>query len=582
MIAYVKGGAPVESCRALGSKMKNALLRLCAALCLVCGLAPCIDVAHGAPRSVSLKKGSLFGVAPIRRIGILPVRSNIPEWRRLFDGSFADPEGTAVVNMPLSSKQMTDYLTTALEQVVETNGRFTAATLATDLNEKASQVEKDLDLDGILLSEVKFDADRAEFKLWLKPRKDVHANWLEKSTTLVRENISLDLRFTERELIGVFSQLLARLVSSLGYEGQVTSLRDQIALLDFGKETGLEKGDLVELGFVVPEEIHPVTQEVLRTQKVAFYQAQVLEVRLGSSLAELVTEDRQKLLEWRQRGASNNVRYFAWKSPLKKSLVAEKQVAIEGMAVSGFKELKSLKREEAPKTGGRALAPESYADSKETNAEDLAEMPEEKSSSSDFDLAKIPLELSKSWLGFGMDFGTLGTDLGDRYTSFPGTVLNYLSLDIPLKGPQNLTFIPRAALSFYSGGDVKGYNAQLGLAVFSRMPEVNSGFSAGAALQAGFGEAKTIRVTRSLSDFSIFGLAKWTSPKTSWGTLEPELGVSLLGIFSGNLGIQSKITMTDFSAATKGFGVFLGYERSNETWSQIRLGGLWNFGEHRP
>ena len=529
------------------------------------------------PTSSRLKSSASVSFAPIRRLGVLPVKTNVQEWRRVFEGYGTGVlQPGAVLGMPLSSEQFSSYLSSALENVLDANGRFAVAALSEE--GRGHQVEKDLDLDGLLVSEIRFDGDRAEIRIQLKARRDVSGAWLKDAPTLVRESLSLDLEFSQQDLLRTFSNLLARLVGSLGYLGQVTSLRDQIALVDFGREIGVEKGETLEIGLVLPFERHPVSGEVLRTKRVTFYEGVVTEARPGSSLIQLLTEDSKKILEF-QKNKQEEIRYFVWRPST--SLPGSRSQ--QGFVDSGFKRQsqklpRSSQDQERSEEAAQADQKRAKADRLPSDAEDRTPSEEESQTQRGDLLSQLPVKYRGTSFGLGMNFGTLSTDLGNRYTSFPSTLLNYLSAEAAFDTDTHLHISPFASVSSFSGGDVKGFGADVGALVLMPLDHVSRGFSAGGALHASLGSVKTIRVTQNLGHFSVLGVAAWTLPLGTAGKLDAEIGLSVFDLFTGSLGVVSAFKWKELPGCPKELGAFAGYERSGSEWSQIKIGALWAFG----
>jgi hypothetical protein len=197
----------------------------------------------------------------------------------------------------LSEEQASDRVLEILEHGLESSGRFFHVSLAPTPGGDASaafapgespevaaaRLTRDYDLDAWMQADVLFTPEQVRVRLVVTRGPPGATGRL-----LAREDVYAPADVTERGLHEALLTALGRVSETLGHDGRVTSLREDLVTLDFGRERGLAPGSRVELGLVVLAASHPASGEALRSRKVTTHVVEILDARRGTSVARVV------------------------------------------------------------------------------------------------------------------------------------------------------------------------------------------------------------------------------------------------------------------------------------------------------
>ena len=70
----------------------------------------------------------------------------------------------------------------------------------------------------------------------------------------------------EEKVKTAMAQGLRRLISTLGHDGKITYIRENLLTIDFGIERGITRGQQLIAGYVLLSSFHPQTGEFLRAE----------------------------------------------------------------------------------------------------------------------------------------------------------------------------------------------------------------------------------------------------------------------------------------------------------------------------
>lgn len=593
----------------------------------------------GSRASGGFETGAAELLPPIRRLGLRPVTTNVAELRTyLSKESSGDLAPGGFASLPLSAEQASERLQEMLEHALDTSGRyFHVSSGATAHGDGASvllrggsgggewerRLEEDYDLDAWLQADVFFAPDQARVQLTL------HTGTRKGVRLLAREDVLLRPDATEKDLHEAFLVALGRVSSTLGHDGRVTSMRDELVTLDFGKERGLLAGSRVELGLVVLAAAHPASGETLRSRRVTTHAVEVLDAREGTSIARIVRLNPlvvRKAAELFSRGHADDLPLLAWRQVAPPVLTSRgknpweqpRQVEVEpltGAVSQGYAyekahgtegSLPSQDSQDAGFLGALFGVPSSRkartehtatADAKGTAHADRQTGAD--ATSEEFDevegeerLPQVPrpsprgrsrparddVAFLSARAGLGTTFGILETDRGDRYSDFPATVLNTLRAQVHLGLPSEWESKPEVALRLYSGGDVEGSQFILAAPLLKPAVQTQQGrLLLGGELHIGGGQVKTIRVQESLSHFALLGVAEYEAHFSGLGAADVGGGLSLFGLFGGHLEGYLSVSVSPSAFLPKPLGLHVRLEAGPEKWTAIEFGASWAF-----
>lgn len=514
----------------------------------------------------------------VRRIGLSPISTNLRSYRDAMQAR-GSTSLAGVAGSPLDEDDFITSATLELTRVGEDLGRFWI--LPPHAPDRQSEPQKrkvarDYDLDAWLETDLTFSPEHTRLRLSLWSAGNG-------KRLLVREDLLLAAEPDTQALTSAYGMAFSRLMGTLGHEGRVTSMQDDLVTLDFGKERGLVRGDRVRAGVVILAARHPATGEALRWRRFETHELEVWESHEGSSLCRILRRDdgllaelgesqgaregadpgrRLTLLAWRADGnespfpGSKSGR-SAWREALATEAKPLVDSAEQGFARLGQKRrvtspgetrlgqapqapmppnaLPGVKPSPAspPRTGGESgERPSDEGEETGETRESGGARPDSPSNARFDDPATwVPLSAR---VGIGASVGVVTTDKA-RSSGFPASVVNtgLAEADIVIDA-SGVRLLPQLSYSSFSSKNVNGSLFTLGLGgVMPLWHEGTDGesedasfqsFSAGAATIVDVGDVRTIRVR---SDRTIRRIRKPLD----------QFGLDVIGVYSIRNGI---------------------------------------------
>jgi hypothetical protein len=519
----------------------------------------------------------------IRRVLIEKITSNTTEFKNFALQNEIELEG--ILTSPTTSENLDKNLTELLLLEGNKTGRFWLS--STKLNQTENQAEnlKKLDLDAILKTQIQFNPEHTAVKFSLYNAK---SNFL-----LVKEDILGPAQLSQEKIVSLFEQGFSRLIKTLGHDGKITSLRGKTAVLNFGQESGLSAGDIVDAGVVVLSELHPQTKEYLKVENKTFYRFKVLESSRGSALCEMVQKNDilQSQIFQKYSPEEINQHLLAWK-PFSDDFLNPPPPKTKQFSEAPFSDQTPLSFSKRPVNKKNALGemkPEPTIATEPENSPFISSIPN-KDLSAEKDLSKEqknnnetnsnePFKLERFSLGIGATYAILETKRGDRFTDSPPLLFNsgfaFLKSIIlnEYKSFGELTFRD------YSGGDVTGGETTFfASAYFLNLSQNthNDSLLLGAMLGAHFGNVKSRFSKKDLFYASLYGTLMSEIKLSNMGLIEIQAALAPFDLLAGDLAGRIKIDGWFYPNLPKQLG-FYGIARKGPIqWSAFEFGLHWN------
>lgn len=227
----------------------------------------------------------VYSLPAIRRVGILPVESNIGEFRTYMESSARAWKGLAA--QPWTPREVSVRLGKGLRSHLAGSGRFwllhSDALLETGQRPTPQQIaglRADFDLDAWVDASVYFSPDHTNLRVFLRNGNDPAVAWL-------REDIVLPAQPSEQELLDGLESALVRLRRSLGHNASLVWRRNNLTVIDAGSRHGLVVGQRLFAGYVLLTAWHPRTMEFLRSKRVAIMELETVEVREDAAVCRV-------------------------------------------------------------------------------------------------------------------------------------------------------------------------------------------------------------------------------------------------------------------------------------------------------
>lgn len=511
-----------------------------------------VETAMAVPGSVDVST-AMSPMPAVRRLGVLPVRTNLPAFREFMRNETRNMTG--FLSLPFTESQASREISQMVSRGVIQSGRFWSLSLdalveltgvsaqsTRDYTAAELRLYKTYDLDAWVDTEIVFNPDHTRLRLSLRSARD-------RGFVLAREDILFEAMPTSGELEKSVHNALTRVAATLSHDGRVTWRKNDLLVVDFGKERGLAQGSQLGAGYVILSARHPVSKEFLRAQKIQTLELEVVEAREGSSVCRILR--RHALLE----NEANNLvpgigekGLLAWRKDvgdksgwLEFSPAKNTDAGIVSGAEAGFAQDEKSASKQQPSAPDITPAPvpkeqnvvsktDSTKDSSDKKDMDSAEplptsKPEatsdsEKSTpivapkqekisddeSGNSDKSSINFEGMldfKNWkpvdatFGLALAGGSLDAKLGARDTDFPSTMLNSIRASATIKYSPQIYVEPEMFYHFFSG-TVDGSRFEIALP-FSYVTMGNAEKPGSGALSLGLGpvalmgEVKSVR-----------------------------------------------------------------------------------------
>jgi hypothetical protein len=551
----------------------------------------------------------VYALPAIRRIGIAAVETNIDEFRNFMREQ--DRLLSGIVAFPFNEQDIKKLLADDLEKETANTGRFWDLSFSQFIKINPDQIknkneenktlitlqnklEKSYDLDAWIKPKIIFSPDQTLVRITLKGINNNPKNW-------AREDILIEPQPSEEKIKIAFAEALSRIITTIGHDGKVTYIRDNLASIDFGSERGLKKGDKIFSGYVLLKSFFPQSGEFLRSERVPIYELKVLEARQGSSLCEIVAADKIKqeqipslfdiktvnMLAWREKNQQKN---NGWHEPY------DPQTApILGATESGFGT--PLQKKEIP------LLPKNMKDPSQNQTKLVSILPPQQATQvSNEVLAEDENNLvnnadkegfkkhalwnqPKTWnlkdfqVGLGI---TLGSIAEGEASSFPSTLLNRFtsSAFYKIDNKNELYFSPHAQFVFFDGNGIAGDSYALGGTIYNlALPDAmqKQNLYIGGDVQITGRQVKGLKSTRDLSNLQIGPSIKWDSALSGFGEYAVEASFSALDLIQLQSVWAFKTEFQPYEIMTKQLSFDIGFKRYVNNWIEFSIGINWNF-----
>jgi hypothetical protein len=547
----------------------------------------------------------------VRRVGVLPARSNVVEFREFMRDEARKMRG--FLSLPYTEEQVSRELSRMTLRGVSDSGRFWSLSLdalvelsgvspqhSRDYTAAELRLYKTYDLDAWIEPEVLFGPDHTKLRLTLRSARD-------RSFVLAREDIIFEAFPTSGEVEKNMHNALARVAATLAHDGRVTWRKSDLVVVDFGKERGLTQGTLLAAGYVILSARHPVTMEYLRAQKIQTLELEVVEAREGSSVCRIVRRHalmeteannllpgltEKGLLAWR-KGAPAESGWLEF-APAKTA-----DASIVSSAEAGFQSDEKPQTVEAPVATPPVATPPVVTPPQQVEAEGNGAEPVAKDSEDMSDGSSLVEDIEglfdfSRWkpregtVGLGLAGGSLDSSTGSLKTEFPATVLNSVRGAIRLRYSNEIYLEPETYLHSFSGF-VDGYRAELALPL-SYVTLGNMEKPGAGALAVGlgptflFGEVSSVRTvagrvrktTQSFSafDVAIHGIYGMEVPVV--GTVRAKAAVAIAEVLQGEgAALELRAQLHPHLYLPRELGFYGGMRMGPGIWFGYDLGATW-------
>lgn len=532
---------------------------------------------------------------PLRRLGLLPVAQNIVDARKVLTDQTTLK---GILAQPLSHDEFALKINTQLKATADASGRFwtmdaisqevvagRSATGAEMSNFQRAQLVREYDLDGWLKTEVYFTADHTSVRFALLDPQG--------RQVIAREDVLLPFGVDWDSLANAFAQALGRMSDTIGHDGRVVFENTDLVGIDFGVERGLAPGHRLKAGLVLKDSAHPQTGEVLRYQRTALLELEVVEAKQGAALCRKIVFDPELLKQaeiYYGTGPEKRVPLLVWREEFNRADPAWQQgrnsVRVDASA-RGFPRRESVADSGSARASSLSSAPSGADESgAEKQAEVITPNPQMAMSGGGaaFSRPKFSSRTSSGpgsaiEIGAGVTEGTLVLSKGPVTSALPAAIVNQFWIKDGFNlNPEWDVFYGGEYVMFsdtLEGSRLTGRAGLMAAEEVRSVPELPIRW--GAEGQVSSGEVKT---SRSRKTFDAFELAGVISTRRSfdggWG-LEGEVKPSVTGLLAGAFGYEFAVNVHP-GIAPKGLGVQWKLYDDGDHWSEWSLGVIWKLG----
>ena len=257
---------------------------------------------------------------PVRRLGINLTESNLDAFRRVI-GNTSVLRG--LPHDPINEDTLDLKITEKLQSILRQTGRFWTISLNSELgfvNNTTGVKEialvrektvKDYSLDAWLTTSLFFSPDGTTLRLVVSDPKN-------SKNIYVKEDIIMPPQASLEDVTESLYQGIDRVISSLAQDGSVIDAYNDLVTINFGKERGLQRGDILNAGYVIAMNRHPKTGEYLSSKRIPTKTIKVIKVDENSALCQIIEE--KYINENRyciQKAIKENVPLLVWRLPKK-------------------------------------------------------------------------------------------------------------------------------------------------------------------------------------------------------------------------------------------------------------------------
>ncbi len=567
-------------------------------------------------------QGDTFLLPPVRRIGVDVVETNIDKFR-----VFMRKQDSLLYGMPALPFNTQDIQRLVADDVIDeikNTGRFWDLSLSEFLKllplsggqnssndfqktEKLKRrLELDYNIDAWLKPSVYFAPDQTLVRLILKG-PDANA------TIWAREDITLEAQASEEKIKKSFSQALSRLVNTIGHDGKVTYIRENLLTVDFGLERGIVRGETLYGGFVILTSFHPQTGEFLRAQRIPIHELRVLESRQGSSLCQIVASDRLAFEQALKLLGSNDVKMLIWRKT--KNMYKDgwrepynpETAPILGAVDEGF----GIPLAEGNKIeASRSIIPpiifekenksnQIIAQGKENNEKYLKGQTEKQGlpyaiPGKDETTPTFPTLINRksiinrpdSWKPYSILIGT-GLSIGSIngvHSDFPQTILNKVSASsfIDIDSIIEFKLNPYAQYSYFNSSSITGNSFFAGATFFDTIfhNTPNDGLSIGGSLEYTSGSLNyscNCNPSSDLTHVSVMANIMWDAKVAGFGNYNVIGGLSVIDFLQSEAVWSLRSNIRPLAYLPKEIVIDIGIKKFSAGWVEFSLGVSWDF-----
>ncbi|BBH53509.1 hypothetical protein [Fluviispira sanaruensis] len=585
-------------------------------------------------------QGDSFLLPPVRRVGIDILESNVDKFRIFMRKQDRVLYGTPA--LPFSETELRKDLVADVDEEIQNTGRFWSLSLSDfmkliplsgsakkspeNVNAENLRVnlESDYNLDAWIRPSIYFAPDQTLVRVSVRGAGIMGSIW-------AREDVMIEPQASRTKIKEAFAQAVARLIATLGHDGKVTYMRENLLTVDFGKERGIVRGETLYAGYVILSSFHPQTGEFLRANRIPIHSLKVLEARQGSSLCQIVSSDRVsyeqalkildkqdvQLLVWKKEQKLNNT---GWRDPYNPDTAPMLGAAEEGFESQTKRE--KMRSMLPPVIFGKDKQEKNAPVPMENDKQDINNLEKDKTArldkKSEIALAqeenskpqaeqqglispqlppnegeevevskpkkKISIDEPNSWDPTSLRIGvalTSGSYFGNS-AGIPTTLINTFNASgkIDIDSTFDLYINPYAQFSFFNGSTIQGSSYFVGLGAYKvlwRNPVPSGVFRIGGALEYMGGSVLQSDAAFNISKISVFANGRWSDNLDNIGEYEFLGGFSFFDFIQGKSVWALEADLRPFRLMTKELLFRVLAKRFQDGWFEVSIGVSWDF-----
>ena len=567
-------------------------------------------------------QGDTFLLPPVRRLGVDIVETNIDKFRvfmrkqdRLLYGMPAFPFNEQdiqkliaddVIDEVKNTGRFWELSLTEFIKMLPLSGMQNSSNDFQKIEKLKRRLELDYNIEAWLKPSVYFAPDQTLVRLVLKG-SGVNA------TIWAREDITLEAQASEEKIKKSFSQALSRLINTIGHDGKITYIRENLVTVDFGLERGIVRGETLYGGFVILTSFHPQTGEFLRAQRIPIHELRVLESRQGSSLCQIVASDRiafeqalkmlgtndVKMLVWRK---TKNIYKDGWREPYN-----PETAPILGATEEGFGT--PLVEGNIPESPRSVIPPVIFEketkgkiqvaqekENQDKNSKNQTEqqglpyaIPPKDESAPTFPTVinrKSVINRPETWKAYTALAG-LGITIGSNngiHSDFPQTLINRVSGSSYIDVDSTIEFklIPYAQYTYFNSNTIVGDSFYAGATLFDTIfhNSPNDGISLGGSIEYMAGNINyscNCQPSTNLSHAAIMANAMWEDKVPGFGNYNIIGGLSVFDFVQALPVWSLKANIRPMASLPKELVFDFGIKRYVSGWMELSVGVSWDF-----
>lgn len=563
-------------------------------------------------------------LAPVRRVGVVPVSHNVREFLVRMEDQSAELKG--FVASPLHGGAVEFRLWTLVQQAAREGGRFWVMRF----DEPGSEQAGDQGGGRLVPSRelVQSAVDEWHIDAWAQPSVEFFPDFSRLNLQLVSaltgrtlavQSVEIAAMASESAIAHGFLLLWSRVGLAIGHLSSISWQSGDLVTVDIGTPQ-LRPGDELVAGEVAALREHPRDGEVLSVTQRPLAALRIIEVSDGSSLGRLtqIAESQaangvKGLLVWRDAKQAPSAGGPESGTAAETSLRAGKVqdgFAFRDLSVEERAPLQVppppalLPRGDAGSSSPMSAGPSRLSSSQEPSgtqqsaadgtlaAEGTASQEElgtvfDGEPGGNYPWADA-LATPELWmqgpvsLSAGQSWGILDTSPCEntpcsRYTGFPRTLLNLFGVSLSYRLTRTSGLVFDGRFVNYAKGDVDGYELGVrALSMHDMSRSTSDRFALGFGPELEIGKVETVLVERSLLALTIRAAASYEFA-TSLGAFGLRADVSALDLLGGRLVVDSKFGGRALAGLPEPLELFFGARRASGGWLQLEFGAGWTF-----